>query len=363
LKSVDRFNRLYDFYTSDLSYKEIEKLIKRDIPELYNFYVRKMKNEPGDQRSPRKFFKFLRALFVEFLQQLTPVRRLLYTISIILFFYGFMSEAPHLIFLGFLLLNLLLAFELADKLVAKDELAIAREVQIGLMPKEPPINKFYDISCYSEAAREVGGDYFDFITNETSPETLYTVIGDISGKGMAAALHMAQVQAVLHNLIGYNNSPKEILTLLNDNFIKIFKKGSFFTTTLACITQDGSIVFSRAGHTPLLHYSMKQHQCCNIIPKGMGIGLSNNHVFENSLEEIKIRPESGDILVFYTDGVVEAMNEFMQEYGEGMLKNVIINNAGQSAKRIQELILENISYFIGPSPAHDDLTFIVMKAV
>ena len=274
-----------------------------------------------------------------------------------------MTAQYQLSFFGFVLVNLLLAFELADKLVAKDELAVAREVQIGLMPKEPPKNKFYDISCYSEAAQEVGGDYFDFITNETSPETVYTVIGDISGKGMAAALHMAQVQAVLHSLIDYNNSPKEILVLLNENFIKIFKKGSFFTVILACIAQDGSILFSRAGHTPLLHYNKKENKCCNIIPRGMGIGLSRNSVFENSLEEIKIHPESGDILVFYTDGVTEAMNDYMQQYGEEMLKNIIIKNSDKSAKRIQELILESISAFTGPSPAHDDLTLIVMKAV
>jgi serine phosphatase RsbU (regulator of sigma subunit) len=363
LSTIDRLNRLYDFYTSDLNYKEIEKLIKRDIPELYNFYTKKMKDSTGPERTPRKFIKFIRALFIEFLQQLTPVRRLLYTVGLVFFLYGFLSEQYHLSFFGFILVNLLLAFELADKLVAKDELAVARDVQIGLMPKEAPKNKFYDISCYSEAAREVGGDYFDFITNDTSPDIMYTVIGDISGKGMGAALHMAQVQAVLHNLIGYNNSPKEILVLLNDNFIKIFKKGSFFTTILACITQDGSILFSRAGHTPLIHYRKLENKCVNIIPRGMGIGLSHNSIFENSLEEIKIHPESGDVLVFYTDGIVEAMNDYMQEFGETNLMTIILRNADSPAKRIQELILENVSAFIGSSPVHDDLTLIVMKAL
>jgi serine phosphatase RsbU (regulator of sigma subunit) len=362
LKQIDRLNRLFNLYSSDLSFKEIEKLIKKDIPELYNFYVRKMKDSAGRETTPRKFFKFIRALFIEFLQQLTPVRRLLYTIGLILFLYGFLSVQYHLVFIAFIILNLLLAFELADKLVAKDELAIAREVQIGLMPKEPPKNNFYDISCHSEAAREVGGDYFDFITSDTSPGSLYTVIGDISGKGMAAALHMAQVQAVLHNLISYNNSPKEILIHLNENFIKIFKKGSFFTTILAFIAPDGSILFSRAGHTPLLYYKKQEHKCCNITPKGMGIGLSCNSIFEHSLEEIKIYPESGDILIFYTDGIVEAMNDFMQQYGEETLKNIILKNTDKPAKRILELILENISDFTGSSPVHDDLTLIVMKA-
>ncbi len=358
-----RLNRLYDFYTSDLSYKEIEKLVKRDLPELYNFYVKKMKEPEEMRKSPRGMLKFARSLFVAFLLQLTPVRRLVYSVALVLFVFGFMSDQPHYIWIGFILVNLNLAFELADKLIAKDELAVAREIQTNLMPKEPPQNDFFEIACYSEAAREVGGDYFDFIVQESSPDKTYIVIGDISGKGMAAALHMVQVQAILHYLITHNDSPKTILTLLNKNLTRILNKGSFFTVSLACLNSKGTLLLSRAGHMPLIIYSKNNQKCRNIIPRGMGIGLSHNSIFENSLEEVEIKPQSGDILIFYTDGVVEAMNNYFQEYGEERFMKVISQNADKPAKEIQESILNNIAVFTDSSPSHDDLTLIVMKAV
>ena len=84
-KYGSKLSRLYDFYTSDLSYKEIEKLIKRDVPELYNFYVKRMNAQGKPARTPRELFRFIRSLFIEFLYQLTPVRRLLYTIGLVLF--------------------------------------------------------------------------------------------------------------------------------------------------------------------------------------------------------------------------------------------------------------------------------------
>ncbi len=363
MKIVDRFNRLYDFYTSDLSYKEIEKLIKRDLPELYNFYVDKMKRPERSKKSLRGLLSFMRNLFVEFLLQLTPVRRLVYTIALILFVYGFFTNQLQLLWFGFILINLLLAFELADKLIAKDELGVAREIQTSLMPKDPPANQYFEISCYSEAAREVGGDYYDFIIQDSSPDKTYIVIGDISGKGMAAALHMVQVQAILHYLVTHNDSPKTILTLLNKNLKRILRRGSFFTVNLARLNSNGSLLLSRAGHMPLIRYCSKEKKCFNIIPRGMGIGLSQDSIFENSLEEIEIKPESGDILIFYTDGVVEAMNGFLQEYGEERFMNVITRSADKPAKTIQESILENISAFVDSSPSHDDLTLIVMKAI
>lgn len=360
---LDQFRKLYDFYTSDLSYKEIEKLIKRDVPELYGFYVNKMKQPEKPRKSLKGLIIFAKNLFIEFLLQLTPVRRLIYTVAVFLFIYGFMAVNYQWSVFAFIIINLLLAFELADKLIAKDELAVARDIQNNLMPKVPPVNSCYDISCCYQAAHEVGGDYYDFIINEATPDKTFVVIGDISGKGMAAAIHMVQVQAILHYIVAHNESPRTILSMLNKNLQKILKRGSFFTVSLALIENDGSIVLSRAGHMPLIHYQACSGECKNIVPKGMGIGLSHDSIFENSLEEINVTPNKGDILVFYTDGIVEAMNVYLQEYGENRFKEIITRNSQMPARDIQEAILDNISYFTENSPVHDDLTMIVMKAV
>ncbi len=361
MKLFDKLSRLYQFYTSDLSYKEVEKLIKQDLPELYGFYVDKMKQPRRQKKSLRGLIIFIRDLFVEFLYQLSPIRRVIYTASVIFFIYGILISDFRWAVFGFLIINILLAFELADKLIAKDELAVAWDIQNSLMPKVPPLNKYYEISCYSQPAREVGGDYYDFINRDCTPGKTYVIIGDISGKGMAAAIHMVQVQAILHYLVENYESPKIIISLLNKNLTKVLRKGSFFTVSLACLNSDGAIHLVRAGHLPLIHYSRTNNELKNVTPCGMGIGLSHDSIFETSLEEVEINPCSGDIIVLYTDGVIEAMNSNLQEFGEERLKSIIIKNKEKPAKAILETILESVSKFTGNAPAHDDLTLIVMK--
>ncbi|HVO74794.1 MAG TPA: PP2C family protein-serine/threonine phosphatase [Ignavibacteriaceae bacterium] len=358
-----RLNRLYEFYASDMSYKELEKLIKRDVPELYDFYARRLKQDKRPKNSLAGVLIFIKDLFIEFLAMLTPVRRIIYSIAFICFLLGYFSGEINLAFYSFILLNLLIAFELADKLTAKDELEIAREIQTSLMPKNPPPVPNFEISCYSEAAFEVGGDYYDFIINEKFPGRTYFIIGDISGKGMAAAIHMVQVQSILHHIILNESSPKEILTSLNKNLKKFLRKGSFFTAVLASIENDGSIRLVRAGHMPVIYYCRSRNECNSLIPKGIGIGLGNDFIFENTLEEITIKPNPDDLIVFYTDGIIESMNGFYQEYGAERLKNIIMMNSGKPVKNIQDAILNNLSSFKNNSQYHDDLTITLMKAL
>lgn len=263
---------------------------------------------------------------------------------------------------GFILINLLLAFELADKLTAKDELQVAREIQLNMMPKFPPVNKYYEISCYMETAREVGGDYYDFI-KPSEDERTFVVIGDVSGKGMSAALHMVQVQSILHNIIKENSSPGVILSLLNSNLKKVLKKGSFLTLSIAEINSGGNIIMSRAGHMPFLHYSRSTGKCCRIIPKGIGIGLTNDKLFSNSIEEISLKPEEGDLILLFTDGVVEAMNSNFTIFGEENLTEIICQNAGKPPKEILDIIIQKIKNFTYDSPVQDDFTVIVMKSI
>jgi sigma-B regulation protein RsbU (phosphoserine phosphatase) len=357
-----RLNRLYEFYASDIGYKELEKLVRRDVPELYDFYARRLKQDHRPKNSVTGFLAFVKDLFVEFLSRLNPVRRLIYSLAFIFFIFGYISQNFTFAVYSFILLNLIIAFELADKLTAKDELDLARKIQTSLMPKNPPPNPHFEISCYSEPAFEVGGDYYDFIINEKYPERTYFIIGDISGKGIAAALHMVQVQSILHQIILSESSPKDILISLNRNLKKFFRRGTFFTAALACINADGSINFVRAGHMPLIHYCKNKNECINIIPKGMGIGMGDEPIFENTLEEIFIKPEEGDLLIFYTDGIIESMNGFHQEYGTERLKNIIMMNSSMPVKKIQEALLNSISNFKNNSQFFDDLTITIMKA-
>ena len=359
----ERLRRLFYFYTGEINYNEFQKLVKKDVPEVYDFYVRRMKKPDKSRNKVLDFILFARNLFLEFLNLLTPMRRVIYSLGLILFILAYAGNDWGFAVWGFILINLLVAFELADKLTAKDELGVAREIQMNMMPKAPPENRYFEISCYMETAREVGGDYYDFIKPDSQNDKIYVVIGDVSGKGMSAALHMVQVQSILHNIVKEHSSPKEILNTLNQNLKTVLRKGSFLTLSVAELNSGGEMILSRAGHMPLIHYNKSANICRRVIPKGIGIGLANDPVFSNSTEEISLKPESGDLFVFYTDGVVEAMDSYYRTFGEDNLSRIICENSGKSAEEIKKIIIDAVKNFTYSSPVQDDLTLIVMKAV
>jgi sigma-B regulation protein RsbU (phosphoserine phosphatase) len=359
----DKLRRLFRFYTGELNYNEFQKLVKKDVPEVYDFYVRRMKKPDKSRNRVWDFILFTRNLFLEFLNLLTPVRRIIYSIGLVLFILAYLGNDWGFAIWGFVLINLLVAFELADKLTAKDELEVAREIQLNMMPKVPPENKFYEISCYMETAREVGGDYYDFIKPDINNDKTFIIIGDVSGKGMSAALHMVQVQSILHNIVKEDTSPREILYTLNQNLKRVLRKGTFLTLSVAEVNSRGEIILSRAGHMPLLHYSKPEGKCCRVTPKGMGIGLAGEPVFSNSMEQISLKPHPGDLFVFFTDGIVEAMDSNYRTFGEGNLTRLICDNSNKSAGEIQNIIINAVKNFTYSSPVQDDFTLIIMKAV
>jgi serine phosphatase RsbU (regulator of sigma subunit) len=357
------FRRFYELYASDLSLSEIERLIKRDAPGVYDFYLREVEKTNQKPDSFSRVLKLIANLFIAFLRKLTPSRRVLYSLILLFFIAGLVSGRWFWATIAFLLLNVLLAFELADKLTAKDELEVAREIQMGLMPKEAPSTIGFDIACFSETALEVGGDYYDFIQPPKSRDTTFLVIGDVSGKGMGAALHMVQVQAILHNLAEQHKKPRDILLALNQNLQHVLRNGSFFTITIASFNAEKTLHVCRAGHMPLIHHRKNSGACAEIVPPGIGIGLPFKGQFAESLEEIEVPVEPGDVFFFYTDGVVETMNSAKKEFGEERMKNLITENAHKPAAAIKDALLSALARFRGPNPPHDDLTLVVLKAV
>lgn len=359
-----KLSRIYDLYTSDLSYKEVERLIKRDAPEVYDFYLRRMKPLDENSNSFKRTYLLLRNLFIEFLLRLSPVRRIAYTAALLVFIIGYLSGLWNWVFLGFFILNILLAFELADKLTAKDELEIARDLQTSLMPKNAPPVDCFEIACYSEPAREVGGDYYDFLKADKNPDKTYIIVGDISGKGMGAAIRMVQVQTILRFLINLNSELCSVLVALNRHLYSLFKSEGFFTSILAVVGNGSrTIKFCRAGHTPLIHFERSTGECRELIPSGIGIGLNEGGIFSRVLEEKELVTHPGDIIVFYTDGVTEAMDSYKMLYGEERLKNIICSNSHKSAAELKEIIIDSVQSFRGAAIPNDDTTLVVLKSI
>ncbi|MFH1195297.1 MAG: SpoIIE family protein phosphatase [bacterium] len=361
MSNANPFRRIFDLYTSDLSFAEIERLIKRESAEVYEYFAADI---PQPDTSRNKFIRalvFIRSLFNAFILKLKPARRIFYLAAILFFVVGILQDREGYTILAFIILNLLLAFELADKLTAKDELGLARKIQATLVPKPPFENKYFDISSYYESAREVGGDYFDVIKSPNEDKT-YVVVGDISGKGMAAAIYMVRVQAIIHLLIKTYSNLKDIVIELKTFFSMNLEKEYFLTMVASSINPDGSVSICRAGHLPVLYYSKKENTLQSLNTKGIGIGLNDKGIFEKTLEEITIVPECGDMFILYSDGLTEAMNDAKVQFGEEALKKIITKHADKSVDEIRNRIVDAIIFFRGSTPQYDDLTMLLLKA-
>ena len=353
--------RLFDLYTSELSFDEIERMIKKESAAVYEFF----KNEiPEPSPYYNKFSRgliFLRSLFNAFILKLSPVRRVFYLSALIIFVVGILGpNIPYLIF-SFLILNVLIAFELADKLIVKDDISLAKKIQKRLMPEPPYQNKHFFISAFSEAAREVGGDYFDIIESVKDEKT-FIVIGDISGKGTAAALYMMRVQTILQFLVEHFSDPKKIIIELKKYFAKKLEKEYFLTLSIASIDKNGKMKYSNAGHLPLLQYKAKENIFVEVNPSGIGIGFNDKGMFEKTISEDRVKIETNDILCFYTDGITEAMNYAKVQFGKERLQNIIHENIDKSVDEIKNKILQTIVNFRGTAEVNDDISIVLLKA-
>ncbi len=352
--------RLFDLYTSDLSFDEIERLIKKESAAVYEFYKTEIPEPVPYQNKFKRSLVFIRSFFNAFLMKLSPARRVFYLSALLLFIVGIFGANTAYVILSFLILNFLLAFELADKLIVKDDIVLAKRIQKSLMPNAPYSNEHFAISAYSEAAREVGGDYFDIIESAKAEKT-FVIIGDISGKGIAAALYMVRVQAILQFLIENFSDIKKITVEFKKYFSKKLEKDYFLTLSIASIDKKGKIKFCRAGHLPLIHFKSNEKLFNEVNPSGIAIGFNDHGAFEKVLTEDSVKCEKDDILCFYTDGVTEAMNVYKDQFGVNRLKSIISENHEKSADEIKDEILKTINRYRGSAEINDDLSIIILK--
>ncbi|MFA4923652.1 MAG: PP2C family protein-serine/threonine phosphatase [Ignavibacteriaceae bacterium] len=358
--TTKKLRDLFGILTSDISAKEIRQLITKDAAGYLSFYSKYAEEDSAKSR-PGRYLKLVKNLFIVFLLKLNPARRFIYLIILFLFLWGWQNDIWFYVLSGFIGINILLAFELADKLIMRNELEVARDVQISALPQEPPENDFFDIAFFYETAQEVGGDYLDFFCDDKTNRLQHIIIGDVSGKGLGAALYMLQIKAAFQLLGKFFQSPTQILSQLNNELYKKMKVGNFFTASLLSLNDQGNLTFARAGHLPLYKYTRSSNSFEFFQPKGIGVGLSNQNIFNEHLEEILIEVKSEDIFVLFTDGLIESRNLYDNEFGEQKLKNIIIKYSHLSSKEIKDGILNELKSFIGEQNIFDDATVIVLK--
>jgi len=242
----------------------------------------------------------------------------------------------------------------------KEELKIAQKVQSSLLPSELDTNSDFDISAFSIAADEVGGDYYDSFRINDNKVAL--IIGDVSGKGTSAAFHMSQMKGVFQSLAQMNLSSKDFLAKANTAISNCLEKTSFITTAFFIIDQaTKTIEFSRAGHCPTLFYDSKNSDMTYFTNRGLGLGILRNDDFANYIEINKQSYTAGDIMVLYTDGITEASNSKGDEYGYDRLKDTIVPHVNENPETIQKRLIEDLYSFTGTEFIDDDYTTLIVK--
>jgi sigma-B regulation protein RsbU (phosphoserine phosphatase) len=240
------------------------------------------------------------------------------------------------------------------------ELEIARRVQMSLLPKTNPLLPGYDIAGICVPALEVGGDYYDFVN--LGEKKLGIAIGDVSGKGVPAAIYMTLTKGILQSHAEEHVSPKLVLTKVNSLMYRTIDRNSFVSMFYAILdVKARRIRFSRAGQCPLILTRRSGEKGAFLSPKGMALGLEMGSVFESVLEEEELRLQSGQVLVFYTDGFTEARNAHGEEFAESRLVESIAHHWEKSAQGIIDSVCRDVQFFIGATPAHDDMTMVVIK--
>lgn len=242
------------------------------------------------------------------------------------------------------------------------ELEIARNVQIGLLPKSSPQLTGFDIGGTCLPAKEVGGDYFDFV--KLGESKLGIAIGDVSGKGVPAAIYMTLTKGILQSHAEENISPKLVLNKVNKLLYRSIEKNSFVSMFYAILDiKEHKLTYSRAGHNPGIVVNQIDGNSTLLTANGIALGLEEGTVFDKTLQEHSLEVKAGDMLVFYTDGIVEAMNEQREEFGEEKFLDIIAKNRQLSSAQMIKLIINEVKSFAGNYPQNDDITLVVIKVL
>jgi serine phosphatase RsbU (regulator of sigma subunit) len=247
-----------------------------------------------------------------------------------------------------------------EKLIIDIDLENARRIQDSLLPACIPDLNGLDICGTMVPAMQVGGDYYDII--KLSDSKVFIIVGDVSGKGLAASFYMSKLQTMIRLYCNDNNSPFDVLSSINSRIYREMEKNWFITATVALFdTKKNSVKICRAGHTPTVLIS--NNEVKEITPSGIGIGLEEGKIFDKNLQEIELEYSKNSLFAFYSDGITEAMNNKKEMYGETKLNELLVSNSNLSTSTIENKLIQSLKEHRKNHPQNDDITFVLVKAV
>lgn len=237
------------------------------------------------------------------------------------------------------------------------ELQMARELQASLLPRKTPQLAGWDFAAYWQPARQVSGDFYDFIPTE---QGVGVVIADVSDKGMPAALFMALSRTIVRASLIQADSPADGMLHANQLICADSPNSMFVTLFAAQIDRaSGDLIFVNAGHNPPYLYRATADQPQRLARTGMALGIDDSTRFDQQVVHL----DPGDTLILYTDGILDALNARGEEFGDERLRQVCAQHRMESATHIVAALRDEVLHFVGDQPLADDCTVVVVQRV
>ncbi|MEO8398560.1 MAG: GAF domain-containing SpoIIE family protein phosphatase [Ignavibacteriaceae bacterium] len=238
----------------------------------------------------------------------------------------------------------------------QEDMRLAYEIQTDLLPKEQPKILRFEIAGKSIPAKDVGGDYFDFI--QIDENRLAFCLADISGKGIPAAILMANLQASLRGQAKLGRTCKESVAFTNDILFHNTSPSKYATLFYGILNdKTNEITYCNAGHNTPFLFSGEENPKYDLTKGGLAVGIIPSFPFEESI--LTILPN--DLLILFSDGITEAMNSDEEEFGEERLKEIILKNINEIPEKLIEIILSEVQKFAMNTPQMDDMTIVIIK--
>jgi len=261
---------------------------------------------------------------------------------------------------AFALYNAIIYSMANEKKRLDHDLEIARDIQRILLPAEAPAINGFQISGINVPARQVSGDYFDYI--RVDDERLGVAIADVSGKGVPASLIMAICRSVLRAEAARNPSPADVLRKVNRQLYPDIKEDMFISMAYLILDHErNGITLARGGHDAPLLYKQQSQSVTPIKSPGMVVGIDSGNVFDRITSDFAVPLERDDCLILYTDGVTEALNTEGDEFGLERTTESVRASASDGAQAIVRRIIDDVRNFAGSQPQNDDITLIAIR--
>jgi phosphoserine phosphatase RsbU/P len=371
----EQLDRFWLRVTEGLELGQLWKQFSADARSSYRLYHRDFRARALQDARRHHFWHTAQEFMWAILEKLTPARRVLLLLGLLLLIFpagGFSYHGKSgeveiveldLRFWGGALLFVLLMLEVADRVVMKRDLEIARDIQRWLLPGTPIQVRGLNIAFITRPANTVAGDFYDVfarpVTNSSEPHFLLAV-ADVAGKSIPAALLMATFQASLKTLSETSCSLADLVTGMNHYACTNSQSGLRFTTAFLAEFDPATraLTYINAGHNPpILRRSSGAIE--RLSNGGLPLGMWADKPYETG--NVILQP--GDWLVIFTDGVAEAENGLKEEYGEQRMLNVLRAGAGATPDELLRRMMSDLEAFVGPTPQHDDITCMLVKAV